>query len=207
MYDHNAIKIYTDGSALNNPGGAGGIGDIIEYPDDLNLRYKTIINKGYQKTTNNRMELRACMEVIEYIIKNIKQFKSWGLSRAIIITDSQYVNNHQNVAVSWKKNKGRNSSERPMENMDLWKEFLSLKVKCKFMNEIFWKHGKSNEITKEVDKIAKRAAKKSLRVVDFMVLNIVYDMEARDQKQENILKILLIPIFSLKQKRTMLNIF
>ena len=166
MYDPNAIKIYTDGSALNNPGGAGGIGGIIEYPDDLNLQDEIIIDKGYQKTTNNRMELRACMEAIKYIIKNISQFKSWGLSRAIIITDSQYVNNYQNTALSWKKNGGKNSSGRPIENMDLWKEFLSLRAKCKFINEIFWKHGKSNQITNDVDKIAKRAAKKSLRVID-----------------------------------------
>jgi len=103
MYDHNAIKIYVDGSALNNPGGAGGIGGIIEYPDFLDLQNKIIIDEGYKKTTNNRMELRSCMEAIKYIINNTSQFKSWGLTRAIIITDSSYVNDNQNTSLSWKK--------------------------------------------------------------------------------------------------------
>lgn len=124
MYDHNAIKIYVDGSALNNSGGAGGIGGIIEYPDDLNLQNEVIIDKGYKKTTNNRMELRACVEAIKYVIKEAGQFKLWNITRAIIVTDSSYVNNHQNTALSWKKNKGKNSHGRPIENMDLWKDFL-----------------------------------------------------------------------------------
>ena len=166
MYDHNAIKIYVDGSALNNPGGAGGIGGIIEYPDSLYLQNKIIIDKGYQKTTNNRMELRACMEAIQYIINNTVQFKSRGLTRSIIITDSKYVNDYQGTALFWKKNGWKNSSGRPIENSDLWKEFISLRAKCEFMAELSWKLGKSNQIVKEVDKIAKKAAKRSLRTVD-----------------------------------------
>ena len=166
MYDYNAIKIYVDGSALNNPGGAGGIGGIIEYPDGLNLQNEIVINRGYQKTTNNRMELRACIEAIKYIIEKTGQFSLWNITRSIIITDSSYVNDHQDTALFWKKNGWKNSSGRPIENSDLWKELLSLKMKNKFNTEIVWKLGKSNQIVKDVDKIAKRAAKKSLRVVD-----------------------------------------
>lgn len=43
---------------------------------------------------------------------------------------------------------------------------IFLRAKCQFIVEIVWKLGKSNQIVKDVDKIAKRAAKKSLRVVD-----------------------------------------
>jgi ribonuclease HI len=32
--DPHALKIYIDGSALQNPGGSGGLAGIVVYPDD-----------------------------------------------------------------------------------------------------------------------------------------------------------------------------
>ncbi len=52
-----ALKIYIDGSALQNPGGAGGLAGIVVYPDDWNLPNEHIFEIGYQATTNQRMEL------------------------------------------------------------------------------------------------------------------------------------------------------
>ena len=50
------IEIFTDGSCLGNPG-AGGIGIVLRYK-----QHEKHISKGYFKTTNNRMELRAVIE-------------------------------------------------------------------------------------------------------------------------------------------------
>ncbi len=86
--DPNALKIYTDGSTFKNPGHEGGIAAIVEYPDFLNREYESIFGRAYSNTTNNRMELLACIKSIEYIIKNAEQL---GIARAIIITDSIYV--------------------------------------------------------------------------------------------------------------------
>ena len=33
MLDPYALKIFIDGSALENPGGAGGVAGIVQYPD------------------------------------------------------------------------------------------------------------------------------------------------------------------------------
>ena len=52
------IEIFTDGSCLGNPG-AGGIGILLRYQ-----QHEKTISKGYFKTTNNRMELRAVIEAL-----------------------------------------------------------------------------------------------------------------------------------------------
>jgi len=68
MYDYNALKIYTDGSAIPNPGN-GGIGIIIEFPDSSNSD-NLEISEGYAHTTNNRMELIACITAIQWLREN-----------------------------------------------------------------------------------------------------------------------------------------
>ena len=58
--------IYTDGACLNNPGGPGGIGAIIQHSGET-----LEISKGYPaasegepQVTNNRMEMLACVEAL-----------------------------------------------------------------------------------------------------------------------------------------------
>ena len=54
------VELYTDGSSLGNPG-PGGAGYVIKYQDtdkDGNINESLIeFSEGYQKTTNNRMEI------------------------------------------------------------------------------------------------------------------------------------------------------
>ena len=47
------ITIYTDGSALGNPG-PGGYGAVL-----ISGRFRKEVSQGYRLTTNNRMELLA----------------------------------------------------------------------------------------------------------------------------------------------------
>ena len=54
----NQVNIYTDGSALGNPG-PGGYGIIMEL---VGKRYEKEFSQGYTYTTNNRMELLAVIE-------------------------------------------------------------------------------------------------------------------------------------------------
>jgi ribonuclease HI len=46
-FDARALKLYVDGSANPNPG-RGGIGGIVEYPDDLGGHSETAFQVGYQ---------------------------------------------------------------------------------------------------------------------------------------------------------------
>lgn len=161
--DPNALKIHIDGSAFNNPGHGGGLAAIIEYPESFNRECEIIFREGYAKTTNNRMELRACIKAFEYIIKNVKQL---GINRVIIITDSIYVSQNQNNSIFWKKNHWRNKDNRPIENSDLWNKFLLLRQKIRVSTEIQWQPGKSDRVSKDVDVFAKNAAKKVIKAVD-----------------------------------------
>ena len=70
------IKIYTDGSCLENPGD-GGWAAIIDNNGDIKK-----INGSEKNTTNNRMELMAPINALKNINSN---------EEINIYTDSQYV--------------------------------------------------------------------------------------------------------------------
>jgi ribonuclease HI len=163
MHDPYALKIYIDGSAYRNPGHEGGLAGIAEFPESLNREPEPIFEESFDRTTNNRMELRACLQALEYVRANAR---SLGISRAIILTDSEHVNEHHKSAPFWRKNGWRNRHGRPVENKDLWKEFLSLRQKVGVRIDIAWNLGKSTAVLRAVDKLAKKAAKNLLKRKD-----------------------------------------
>ena len=57
------IKIYTDGSCLKNPNGPGGWAVVMIDIDN----YEWYLSEGEDKTTNNRMELKAVIEGLKLI--------------------------------------------------------------------------------------------------------------------------------------------
>ena len=63
------VKIYTDGSARGNPDGPGGYGTILSYVDTKGTEHIPEFSQGYQKTTNNRMELMAAIVGLEALTK------------------------------------------------------------------------------------------------------------------------------------------
>ena len=155
-YDPHALTIHVDGSAYNNPGGSGGIAGVVDYPESSRRESEVIFEMGYEDTTNSRMELRACIQALKWA----RNYTASALPpRILILTDSSYVSQHQKNAPRWKKMKWRNKNGRPVENSDLWKELLRIKSKLTVRTDIEWERGKSNQATKQVDKLAKRAAR------------------------------------------------
>jgi len=69
-------------------------------------------------------------------------------------------------AASWRKNGWRNRHDRPVENKELWREFLSLRPKASIRVDIAWNQEKSTPVLKFVDKLAKDAAKSPLKKKD-----------------------------------------
>ncbi len=163
MSDPHALKIYIDGSAYRNPGHEGGLAGIAEFPDSLNRDPEIIFEESYDGTTNNRMELRACIRAFEYVRANARAL---GISRAIILSDSQYVVENHKFAPSWRKNGWRNRHNRPIENRELWRRFLSVRSRVRMRLDVEWNHGKSTPVLKLVDKLAKNAAKNPIRGKD-----------------------------------------
>ena len=137
------IKIYTDGSCLENPGNGGWAAIII---DD---EKKTQIKGSKKNTTNNQMELLAPIEALKKIAKG---------SEVQIFTDSKYVKSGITEWIhNWKKNGWKTADKQPVKNKELWEELDLLANQF----EISWnwvKAHSTDKLNNEVDLIAREAA-------------------------------------------------
>ena len=137
------IKIYTDGSCLNNPGNGGWAAIINENEQILK------ISGSEKNTTNNKMELMAPIEALKKIKKNQK---------IEICTDSKYVKlGITEWIYKWKKNSWQTSKKENVKNKELWVELYEL-TKSFEINWVWVKAHSGNTINEEVDSLAKKAA-------------------------------------------------
>ena len=83
FFNPHALKIYVDGNCWENPGGAGGFAARVEYPSDWLREDEVIQCAGYYETTNNRMELRACIFAHEWALERIDRL---GVQRFQVVT-------------------------------------------------------------------------------------------------------------------------
>ncbi len=138
------VTIYTDGGCIKNPG-PGGYGVVL-----LRGKHKKELSGGFRLTTNNRMELMAC-------IIGLKALKS--ASSVLLYSDSRYVVNGitKGWAKRWRANGWmRNETDRAL-NADLWAQLLDLcdKHSIKFI----WVKGHAgNPQNERCDKLAGKAA-------------------------------------------------
>ena len=137
------IKIYTDGSCLNNPGN-GGWAAIINQNGEVKE-----ISGSVKDTTNNKMELMAPIMALKQIKQN---------DQIEIYTDSQYVRLGITEWVhKWIKNNWQTSKKEPVKNKELWMQLYELTNQ--FEIKWFWvKAHAGNALNEEVDLLAKKAA-------------------------------------------------
>lgn len=106
------IVIYTDGSCIGNPG-PGGYGVVLLFE-----KHRKELTGGFRLTTNNRMELTACIAGLQTL--KVK-------SSVILYSDSKYVvDSVSNWARRWRANRWIKKGRQPVENADLWKQLLDL---------------------------------------------------------------------------------
>ena len=107
------IAIYTDGGCRGNPG-PGGYGAIID-----DGKKQTELFRGYHLTTNNRMELMACIAALESLKKP---------ADVILYSDSSYVVNgiSKGWARKWRSQNWMRTKSEAAENADLWSRLLEL---------------------------------------------------------------------------------
>jgi ribonuclease HI len=149
------VVIYADGSCLDNPG-RGGYGVVMLYDGD-----RKEISGGFRLTTNNRMEILAC-------IVGLQSLKS--RCAVTLNSDSQYVVNsvEKGWAKGWRKNRWmRKGVEVP--NADLWGRLLDL---CEEHEVSFkWVRGHAGNVENErCDFLARQAA-----VSDKLTVDTVYE--------------------------------
>ena len=137
------IKIYTDGSCLNNPGN-GGWAAIINQDNKVKK-----ISGSVKDTTNNKMELMAPIKALQEIDKN---------QQIEIYTDSQYVRlGITDWIHKWIKNNWQTSKKEPVKNKELWIQLYEL-TKSYEIKWIWVKAHAGNTLNEEVDLLAKKAA-------------------------------------------------
>ena len=109
-----SIEIYTDGGAINNPG-PGGYGAVLLIKGEPRE-----LCGGYKHTTNNRMELMACIKGIEALPTRTEA--------VALFSDSKYVVNgiSKGWAQGWRKRGWLKSDGNPAVNSDLWAKLLDL---------------------------------------------------------------------------------
>jgi ribonuclease HI len=143
-----AITIYTDGSSRGNPG-PGGYGVVL-----ISGPHRKELSKGFQRTTNNRMELLA-------VISGLEELKYPG-SDVVIYTDSKYVVDavEKGWLFSWEKKEFKDK-----KNPDLWIRFL--KIYRKHQVKFIWIKGHANNLeNNKCDKLATDAALTSALAID-----------------------------------------
>lgn len=146
------VFIYTDGSSLGNPG-PGGYGVILSY-----IGHKKEISRGFRKTTNNRMEIKACISGLSALKKE---------SKVTIFSDSKYVVDcmRQGWARQWKVNGWKRNKTEIAENADLWGQLLQLCDKHQ-VNFIWIKgHGGKPE-NERCDQLAQNASRSKSTEID-----------------------------------------
>ena len=137
------IKIYTDGSCLQNPGDGGWAAIISK--DGKNKE----ISGNEKDTTNNRMELLAPINALKHMNPN---------EQIEIYTDSQYVKLGITEWINkWVLNNWKTSKKEDVKNKDLWIELYNLNKSL----DVKWNWVKAhagNTINEKVDLLAKKAA-------------------------------------------------
>lgn len=132
--------IFTDGASLGNPG-KGGYGAVIIFGvGSDNAQVKEI--GGFEpNTTNNRMEMMAVIEALDYLNKNSRNGSDGNDTggKIIIYLDSSYVLKGATKWVyGWQESGWITKGKQEVLNRDLWERMLSV-VSAAGSKNIEWK--------------------------------------------------------------------
>lgn len=139
----NIYTVHCDGGAKNNGSdkNIGAWGAVIEHNFEV-LEIKNAV----ENTTNNKMELTACIE-------SLKAIKDKD-SSVNVISDSAYLINGMNKwTIKWLKNKWLTSKKQPVLNKEYWIELLSLAKEFRDIRFIKCKGHADNEGNMRADEL------------------------------------------------------
>ena len=115
------FEVYSDGSTRNN-GRADSVGAwaYVILNDNIKVHEDCRAEVG---TTNQRMELIAAAEALDYLFYNEICVP---FDKVVIYTDSAYLHNcyTQKWYINWQNNGWRNSKKEKVANQDLWERLV-----------------------------------------------------------------------------------
>ncbi len=111
--DKGKVVIYTDGGCLGNPGPGGYAAVVLDGEDRKEL------SGGFRRTTNNRMEVLACIEGLESLPAG---------TDVVLISDSKYTVDAMTKgwAKKWRSKNWMRTPTEAAKNPDLWKRMLEV---------------------------------------------------------------------------------
>ena len=111
------VSAWSDGSSRGNPG-PGGYGALLRYVGPDGTAHERELSAGYQRTTNNRMELMGAIAALEALRRPCA---------VTMTTDSQYVCNafNQHWIAGWKRRGWKTANKQPVKNVDLWQRLIA----------------------------------------------------------------------------------
>jgi ribonuclease HI len=126
------MRLYTDGGCHGNPGPGAWAWVLIELTHNEERLIKE--DSGSEAaTTNNRMELEAVIQGLEYC-------RSQEGAALEVITDSQYVKNGITSWIhNWKAKGWKTAGKQPVKNRELWEELDRLNTELQ--PQWFWVRG------------------------------------------------------------------
>ena len=90
---------------------------ILQYTDSAGVLHEKELSEGFEKTTNNRMELLGVITALECLRVPCL---------VDVYSDSKYVVSafNENWIESWQKNGWKTASKQPVKNRELWERLL-----------------------------------------------------------------------------------
>ena len=146
------VKIYTDGACSGNPG-PGGLGVVLLYG---NVRKE--IAKGFELTTNNRMEILAAIEGLK-ALKEPCQVELYSDSKYVVDAISK------GWAKKWRENNWMRNKKDKALNVDLWINLMELLEIHKA--EFIWVKGHADNVeNNRCDQLAREATASDNKEID-----------------------------------------
>lgn len=151
------VIVHTDGASRGNPG-HGGYGAVLSYTAPSGKQHTLELSRGYERTTNNRMELLGVISALEALNRPCE---------VEIHSDSQYVCNafNQHWVEGWVSRGWKTAGKKPVKNVDLWKRLLTAMEPHKV--SFRWVKGHAgHELNERCDELATLAADNGPRDID-----------------------------------------
>jgi len=146
------VIVYTDGACDPNPG-VGGWAAILTVDGDPTSTREIV--GGSRASTNNRMEMTACIEALRQIAEP---------ARVTLHTDSEYVRNAftKGWLDNWQRRGWKTADKKPVKNPDLW--LLLLEQSKRHQIEWRWVRGHADDpLNNRCDELAVEARIKVAR--------------------------------------------
>lgn len=126
------ILIYSDGACSGNPG-PGGWGSVVLWPDD----HVQELGGGESSTTNNRMEMSAAIEALNYIAEKEGPVHFYTDSTYLIRGITQWI-------WGWKKKNWKTAEGNDVSNRDLWEQLDNLIRRRGTQGKIDWRYSRGH---------------------------------------------------------------